>query len=266
MIEVKPRHKFSNSTPPNSYYQILMHPSGKLNKTIELALFNEHRFCFYFWLKWNSRNENLQPTDLVSFDWHQDLVFPCEGLKSELEKLDFKNLYEVSLFSWTRLNSLNDDHILAAAYLDQINDIWIVCKQSHINNWKDEYLTDFKGKIHTIRKFPSKEELFENLKKSNVSNIYFDIDLDYFTIENSTSNDKHKFTYMTDNEIENIFSTENEFMKWVFERMNGFTIAIEPEHTGGFSKSSEYLKLLNSIFFHGELLHWDCKWKHLKNN
>ncbi len=262
MINLKPRNRFGSNTPPNSYYQILNHPSGK-GECVELALFNEHRFCFYFWLKWNLKNENKESKDLITFDWHQDLVYPCEVLKKELEELDINNLFEVSIFSWSRLNQLNDDHILAAAYLNQLNDIWVVCKQKQLDNWEDEFLIDYKGKTHTIRKFPNKEKLFESLKQSNVENLYFDIDLDYFTIENCTSNNKHKFTYMTDIEIKNIFSPNSDFMKWIFERMCGFTIAIEPEHTGGILKSSEYLKLLNSIFFEGELLHWDCKWKHL---
>lgn len=32
MVEVKPRNKYSNSTPPNSEYQILSHPSGNRSK------------------------------------------------------------------------------------------------------------------------------------------------------------------------------------------------------------------------------------------
>jgi hypothetical protein len=52
-------------------------------------------------------------------------------------------------------------------------------------------------------------------------------------------------------------------MKWIFQRMDGFTIALEPEHMGGISKSLKYLSLLNKILFDGEILHWDCKWKHL---
>jgi len=51
MIEVKPRNEYSNSKPPNSDYQILSHPSGNISKSFELALFNEHRFAFYYWLK-----------------------------------------------------------------------------------------------------------------------------------------------------------------------------------------------------------------------
>lgn len=263
MIEVKPRNKYSNSTPANSDYQIMSHPSGK-NESIELALFNEHRFAFYFWLKWNLKNKVKNIPDLITFDWHQDLGYPCETIKSELEKLDLKNPFEISFFAWARLNSLNDDHILAAAYLNQINDIWVVCKQNYSHSWENEEIKDYLGNIHTIRKYPDKDKLFNDLKNSQISNLYFDIDLDYFTVENSTSNDKHKFTYMHKDEIKAIFANESEFMKWIFQRMNGFTIALEPEHTGGIKKSLKYLSLLNSILFKGSILHWNCEWKHLK--
>jgi hypothetical protein len=266
MIEVKPRNKYSNSTPPNSEYQILSHPSGNQSKSIELALFNEHRFAFYYWLKWNLKNDIKVVPDLITFDWHQDLVYPCDTIKSELENLDLKNKFEISLFSWARLNSLNDDHILAATYLNQLNDIWVVCKQNHFSDWDDEEIIDYKGNKHTIRKFPNKDKLYEQLKISKISNLYLDIDLDFFTIENSTSNDKQKFTYMRKEEIENILSVESDFMRWLFQRMDGFTIALEPEHTGGISKSLKYLSLLNKILFKGEILHWHCKWKHLTNS
>ena len=266
MIEVKPRNEYSNSTPANSEYQILGHPSGNHSKSIELALFNEHRFAFYYWLKWNLKKDFKTAPDLITFDWHQDLAYPCETIKNELENLDLNNKFEISLFSWARLNSLNDDHILAATYLNQLNDIWVVCKQNHFSDWDDDEIIDFHGKKHTIRKFSNKDKLFEQLVNSKISNIYFDIDLDYFTIENSTSNDKHRFTYIRKKEIEEIFSIDSDFMRWLFQRMDGFTIALEPEHTGGISKSLKYLSLLNKILFEGEVLHWDCNWKHLKHN
>lgn len=266
MIEVKPRNEYSNSTPANSEYQILGHPSGNLSKSIELALFNEHRFAFYYWLKWNLKKDFKIVPDLITFDWHQDLAYPCETIKSELENLDLNNKFEISFFSWARLNSLNDDHILAATYLNQLNDIWVVCKQNHFSDWDDEEIIDFRGNKHTIRKFPNKDRLFEQLVNSKISNVYLDIDLDYFTIENSTSNDKQKFTYMRKKEIEDTFSIDSDFMKWLFQRIDGFTIALEPEHTGGISKSLKYLSLLNKILFEGAILHWDCNWKHLKHN
>ena len=263
MIKYELRNEYC-SWPANSYYQILRHPSGDLNKSIELALINEHRFSFYYWIKWNLKNKVKLIPDLVTFDWHQDLAYPNDNDIEELKILDLKNPFEISCFSWARLNPLNDNHILSATYLNQIKDIWVVCKQNHFSDWNDEQIVDLYNNIHKIRKFPDKDSLYNKLRESKITNLYFDIDIDYFTIENSTSNDKHKFTYMKNKEIENIFSLDSDFMQWIFDRMDGFTIALEPEHTGGVSKSLKYLTLLNKIFFNGDILHWNCEWKHLK--
>jgi hypothetical protein len=99
--------------------------------------------------------------------------------------------------------------------------------------------------------------------KSKIEHLFFDIDLDYFTIENSTSNDKHRFTYMKDRDINDIFNPDDDFMRWIFKRMDGFTIALEPEHVGSIIKTLKYLTLLNKLLFNGSILHWDCEWKHL---
>ena len=248
MVKFELINKYSNASPPNSDYQILRHPSGEKKDCIELALFNSHRFAFFYWIKWNLASKLTKCPDLITFDWHQDLAYPEDATKEELKNLDLKNKLETSFFSWARLSPLNDDHIIAAAYLNQIGNIWVVCKQNQFSDWEEKESMDYKGNIHKIRKFPNKDALFENLLKSDISNLYFDIDLDYFTIENSTSNDRHKFTYMSNNTIENIFSIESDFMQWIFARMNGFTIALEPEHTGGILKSLKYLSILNKIF------------------
>lgn len=263
MVKFELINKNSNANPPNSEYQILIHPSGKKSDCIELALFNDHRFAFFYWIKWTLKTEINKIPDLITFDWHQDLAYPEDIMKDELKYLDLNNNLEVSFFSWARLSTLNDDHIIAAAYLNQIKDIWVVCKQNRFQNWNEKEYVDYQGNIHRIRKFPNKEALFEKLLKSHVNNIYFDVDLDYFTIENLTSNSGHKFTYMSKKEIEKIFSVESEFMRWIFERMDGFTIALEPEHTGGILKSLKYLSILNKILFDGEIHNWNCRWKHL---
>lgn len=251
------------SWPANSYFQILRHPSGNLSKSIELAIFNEHRFAFYYWIRWNLNYQTSIIPDLISFDWHQDLAYPSENEQRELNQLSLNNLFEVSCFSWARLNPLNDNHILSATYLNQINDIWVVCKQNRFEEWKDEKLYDRNNRVHIIRKFPDQGSLFKELVKSKIEHLFFDIDLDYFTIENSTSNDKHRFTYMKDRDINDIFNTDDEFMRWIFKRMDGFTIALEPEHVGSIFKTLKYLTLLNKLFFNGSILHWDCEWKHL---
>lgn len=264
MIDYSPFNEYTNSEPANSYHQILSHPIAE-NGVIELGLFNHHRFAFYYWAKWKLeflKNRKTYNLDLISFDWHQDLVYPCDYHKSNLSKIDLENLFEVSFYSSYKLNPLNHDHIMSAVYLDLINDVWVLCKQG---TFEDEYLIDCKGKKHTIRKFKTEQELKKALFKSNIENVFFDIDLDYFTITNNLEVEK-KISYMKDKDIKEAVSLDNELIKWIFNRVNGITLALEPEYTGGISKSLKYLSIIEKSWFNKSLGNWNVSWKHKKEN
>lgn len=266
MVNYNPHNKYSKSYPPNSIHNFLGHPSG-INTSVQIGLFNHHRFAFYYWNLW--KNESLKENgkidiDLLSYDWHQDLVYPQESCKKELTNLDTKNSFEISFFSSYRLNSLNDSHIMSAVYLDIVNDVWILCRQGKFEqDWKDEYLDDYKGKKHTIRKFKTEESLQKALFLSKIKNVFFDIDLDYFTLNNNIE-PKDKYKYMKDSEIKNLLSCDNILIQWIFERLDGITIALEPEHTGGISKSFKYLSSIEKLWFDKPLGNFDVQWKHLK--
>jgi len=245
MIEnYTPSHK-SYSSPPNVVGALLTNTAWGQTKEIEMAAFNEHRFAFYFWAKWKKEQKNKKTPDLVTFDWHQDLV-PVKN-KEQLKKLDLKNLFEVSFFTWAKLSIANDNHILAAAYLDLIGDVYVVCKDIKGNKTKE--IVDFKGKKHFIRKYENHQQLMDYVQTQNIEQIYFDIDLDYFTIENKSSNDKKRFTYMKDKTIKEIFNLESTLVQWIFKRMEGLTIAFEPDYTGGIDKSMKYYNLLDKLWF-----------------
>lgn len=246
------------SDPPNVTRQILRHPSGR-NESIELSVFNYHRFAFYYWVKWTQKLKVIP--DLITFDWHQDLGYPNEFTKKELEELDLKDLFEISFFAWARLNTNNDTHILAAAFLNQINDIWVVCKQNM--GWEDEYLEDLFGNIHTIKKFKSPEDLKNALFKTQIKNVYLDIDLDYFTKENNATNDRSHFTYHTDKFIREMIDPQNELISWIFKRTEGLTIALEPKCTGGISKSLKILSLIEKKWFNKSIGPMNVCWNHL---
>ncbi len=89
----------------------------------------------------------------------------------------------------------------------------------------------------------------------------FDIDLDYFTVENISSNDKQYFSYMSDKSIKGLFNPNNPLMQWILKRISGFSIALEPEHCGSIQKSMKYLSLLESILFTGSIFNNKTKWK-----
>jgi len=233
-----------NTKPPNSIEHILGHPTGK-DKAIELALFNDHRFSFYYWAKW--KQELTDVPDLITFDWHQDLAYPSDEDKTELANININDLSEFSFYSWARLNPLNDNHILSAAYLDLINNIWVVCKQD--NGFEEREIIDLNGKKHKIKLFKTAEELYERIILEEINSVFFDIDIDFFTIENSTSNDKEYYSYIKAKDIKKLFSIKSNLIKWILNRIEGLTIALEPEHTGGLIKSINLFSIIEKLWF-----------------
>jgi len=267
MVNFNPSNRFVKSYPPNSVHNYLAHPF-ETGDVVQIALFNSHRFAFYFWNLWKKellKKRSAVNIDLVTYDWHQDLVYPSDGGKEELKKLDLDNHFEVSFFSSYRLNTLNDSHIMSAAYLDIINDVWVLCRQGTFeSDWEDEYLEDFRGKKHTIRKFKTEDAVRDALFLSEIQNVFFDIDLDYFTLNNNIE-PTDKFRYMKDSEIKSLISPENILTKWIFERLSGITIALEPGFTGGISKSLKYLTLIENLWFDKSIGSYHLRWKHLKD-
>ncbi|WP_337263987.1 MULTISPECIES: UPF0489 family protein [unclassified Serratia (in: enterobacteria)] len=117
-----------------------------MKQSVEVAIGQDHRFAFFYWLKWAKTKDSLiLPVTLISLDWHQDLAAPC-GLECDwLKGLNTDNFREVAFFCWDRLHSFNDGHILAAAYLNIIDDIHVVQKQ---NESSIEHFEDAVGRDH----------------------------------------------------------------------------------------------------------------------
>lgn len=267
MIEFEPFRKNITPKVPNCIEEILNHPSGK-SDTIRLALFNNHRFAFYFWNKWRLKCFEdygyYKNVDLITYDWHQDLAGPVDLEKERLNKLTLDNLFEVNFYTSYKLDPLNDNHILSAAYLDIINDIWVLCRQGKFeSHWEDKIFTDCNGKIHRIRKFKTEEELKKALFHSKVENVFFDIDLDYFTLNNNLDFEG-KYKYMKNQEIKELLSLENDLIQWVFERVQGITIALEPEFTGGIRKSLKFLSIIEKLWFSKSIGNKSIEWNHLE--
>lgn len=42
-------------TPPGSLRQLLSHPYYGDKKSIEISIFNDHRYAFFFWNKWTQK-------------------------------------------------------------------------------------------------------------------------------------------------------------------------------------------------------------------
>lgn len=259
---------FRNSNyviPPGAYKEILSHPSGN-GEAVELAVFQQHRFAFFFWAQWTNRRASAKPPCLVSIDWHQDLCHPGEIEQEWLAELDARNEQEVGAFSWATLGGNNDDHVLAAAYLNLISNVYVLCRQGSGDEWDDEVLIDKFGNEHLVKKFKSADLLQSYLANSDEEAVYFDLDLDYFAFKQAYKKKVKEANYMTPDEIDRLLAVDTPLMSWVFERLAGFTIATEPEYCGGLIKSNELLDIVNKLYFKPGLLSKNCNWKHLKAN
>ncbi|MFA5297106.1 MAG: hypothetical protein WC389_02745 [Lutibacter sp.] len=246
--------------PPGVSRQILSHPVNE-SEAIELTIFQEHRYAFFYWNKWMRKNEGANPPCLVSLDWHQDLCYPEDIEKEWLDQLDLTSDADVSIFSWAKLTGNNDGHILCAAYLNLIGDIYVHCRQGAFSNsWKDKELIDTYGNKHTIKKFRTYKGLQGALLNSLETSVFFDIDLDFFSVKNGLSDGSFDFTYLQEVEIRKMLDKDNPLIQWIFERLKGFTIATEPEHCGGLLRSNKFLDLISDIYFNPELFAPKCNW------
>jgi len=246
---------------PGTYYQILAHPFDP-EQGIEVAIVQDHRFAFSYWQKWGSQKQTGDSIPaLVSLDWHEDLAGPAESEKEQLRSLDLTNNHSVALFCWEKLNPLNDGHIKAAAYLDLIGDIHILRKQAP--NCIDESFESAARAIHLVRCYGTVRELLGELERGDYSDVYFDIDLDFFTESPDPCGGGKDLRLAEDAEVEAILEPTGQFMQWLFPRMRGMTIATEPEFCGGMSNSNKLYSIVDRTLFSAPLLGDSCKWKHL---
>ena len=65
-------------------------------------------------------------------------------------------------------------------------------------------------------------------------------------------------------QIIELLAPDTVLMQWVFQRLVGFTIATEPEHCGGLTKSNQLLNIVNKLYFTPDLFAGQCRWKHLR--
>ena len=246
--------RYPDGTPiPGSGTSILRHPSGR-DVAVEVAVFKEHRFAFAFWAGWTRarRRKGLRPPHLVSLDFHQDLCWPADCELADLDGLNLQSDADVALFAWARLNPLNHDHIFSAAYLDLIQDIFVLSKTDD-----DSYLevvTDVAGKTHRVVVCYSLEELLEALPHS--ADVYLDIDLDFFTEQGPETS----AMLVDDSDVTELMAPGSPLMRAVLPGLAGMTIATEPEYCGGLRGSNHLYGLLDSALFNPPLLSDDADW------
>jgi len=246
--------------PPGTFED---HPINSYNnKILGVSLLYEHRFAFYYWMKWTClQSENVPPV-LISLDWHQDLVHPSENECDELTALKQNDFREVGIFTAYKLNPLNHNQILAAAYLNLVSEIYILCKQRQYDYDNDMFaFTDYLGKKHDVKVFYTIDEMLACLKKEDINSIYFDIDLDYFTESKDSCGGDANVELVDDEEVGKIIAPHSSFMQLILPKLKGMTIAMEPEYCGGMRKSNHLFNLLDENLFDPGLLNPNSRWR-----
>ncbi len=245
--------------PPGSYNWIVAHPSRPETEAMEVATFHEHRFAFFYWNRWRVENPTKPRPDLISLDWHRDLAAPDSYERGILRGLDLSNMTGTAVASWIELHPHDDGHVLAAAYLDLIGDVYVV--QKHRDGPEPD-LVDVKGQIHKVRCFASIDELLDKAKREGVENIYLDIDLDFFT-ESDDPNGGGEVRLLERESAREVIDPDGPLLSFAFPRLQGMTIALEPKFCGGLSNSHRLFGWVDNSLFDPGLGYPGCRWRHL---
>ncbi|NGP88825.1 hypothetical protein [Fodinibius halophilus] len=248
-----------NCHPPGTFCRQLPHPSGD-DRTIEKAVIMEHRFAFFYWLKWtNSLRDNglltQSPPTLVTIDWHRDLAPTPDDQKKRLLELDQSNLSDVSNYVWAQFDQTNDGHILCATWLNLVGDV-ILLKNSAED--MHDVVTDHDGNKHHIHEFRSFDRFQEFMLERDDKNIFFDVDLDYFIHGKGKRYYSEDFKRYSDKEITQVIDPKLPIFQHIFPKIDGITLAQEPGYCGGIVNSCKIMEVIHSQLFGDE-----NNWRHL---
>lgn len=251
--------------PPGCTSGFVDHPAG-WNEAVEIGVVLQHRFAFYYWLKWHGkRKTGAPPPNLLTIDWHDDVGGDCDFKPEQIEQLNPKDENELSLFCWAGLRCLNDGHIAPAQYLNAIGDVYVILKQHGDSRKSDDFdrkqtQTDRNGNSHQIHYFDRIEDFLAEHGPDRESPLYLDIDLDYFTRPDK-SGEHGAEKRLPDAAIKKVVSLQGPLMQWVVPRLAGFTIALEPEYCGGIRNCMHILDVVSTALFDPPLLTAGMKWR-----
>lgn len=248
--------ELSEPAPPGTHAERLTHPSGDTEREIELAIFKDHRFSFFYWLKWARKLQQEGPPTLITIDWHRDLAPPSETEVEALDMLNQQNLQETCDFTLNELDPHNDGHILSAAWLNLIGDI-ILLKNYGME--QQETWTDGRGNVHKILEFNDFETFQEEVIGRDKECYYLDVDLDYFIKNKVSPYQRSNVQIYEDEEICSVIDPEKSLFKHLFKNLEGITLATEPRYCGGVRNSNHILDLLLNQLFTQQM-----EWNHLR--
>jgi len=194
-------------------------------------------------------------------DFHDDFftaVDPVENqeLDAELRSLDLNNAAQMLLFSASRLDRENADHIYHAMKLDIIGDVYSVIKAPE--HAEDQNVTDIFGNNHCITYLKRPDDLTN--ERVCDGPLIWDLDLDYFC---SPDPERPNQTgpRLTDDQITPQLLPTPDWMQHVLCCLAGMTIALEPFHTGGLVTSLDLYKLLEDSLFTAPIGSDKCEWR-----
>ena len=249
-----------NCNPPGTFTAPVSHPNGS-DRTIEKAVIMEHRFAFFFWMKWHNqlaeKRDLKKPPTLLTIDWHRDLAPPPNEQKKQLQELDQSNLSDVANYIWAQFEQTNDGHILCTAWLNLIGDI-ILLKNS-AETMQDTFV-DKDGDEHTIYEFRYYNEFEEFMLQREYEHYFFDVDLDYFIHGKGSRHYSEDFERYSDDEICSVVNSQSPAFQHFLPKVEGLTIAQEPGYCGGILNSCHIMNV-----FHEQLFDDHDSWKHLSH-
>lgn len=240
--------------PPNTYRVTLDHPVHSEGQ-VSVALTQEHRFALWYWAECPN---TVQP-DLFSLDWHLDLADPEVEAKQAFQNYDQLSKADFTWIIWRKMSPYNDSHLLTAAWLGIINDVWLVYKQRFRG---PDQIVDRNGKRHRINKFHSLAEALKHYRSHhNNRKVILDMDLDYFTNSPEFIGGGDQVDRMSDAEIARIAGPHAMLPKTLFPDLIGLTIATEPLFCGGIKMMTHILHQVDDLLFSPSLLHHGSRWR-----
>ena len=247
----------NSCNPPGTHLEKISH-AGEQSYSIEKAIIMEHRFAFFFWMKWRSQLHkkdllNQSAPTLVTIDWHRDLAPVPDDQKEKLKQLDQNNLSDISNYVWAQLDQTNDGHILCAAWLNLIGDIILL---QNTTGYQKNTFIDKDGNEHNIYEFRDFEQFQSFMIGRDDNNIFFDVDLDYFIHGKGKRHYSDDFERYSDAEIKDVVDRTHPVFEYMIPRTDGITLALEPGYCGGIVNACQIMDV-----FHSQLFTEQNEWK-----
>lgn len=242
---------------PGTWTHFVDHPL-LANVSIEIGVVQEHRYAFSYWSKWfaerRQRGAAGGRTALLTIDWHDDFGVEGDFDPARLERIDLGDANEVSLFSYAMLHCLNDGHILPAMHLGIFDSVVMLNKQGVDGSFGREVCVAH-GRHHDVECYRDLGQAMGSESLLCADAIYLDVDLDYFV------EDADEEPVLVLKEIAaSMLSVDSDLMRMVLPRIDGMTIALEPDYCGGLQGSMDLLSVLNDALFDGTMGQSHMRW------